>query len=352
LSARDITGSAPAERTRTGNVGGRGGSASGAPPALLQALQSQAGNRAVATLLAGGPPRAIQQAPAGTPAHAGDKPKPVSRAARFNDYAGLVNGFQELAIAVVNEGGHGPGSVRLGPDLSAAHRSLLEDVRLVLIHGQASQSNELKDSAAADWRSLAPKLKASFEESRKLGLRGEVIAAAEEDIALIGERYLHAKPKGKPSEVDSPDDFVDGLMAIQKLLSAYEDAGEGSLGMVREKVEGRPDAKISMATQDVNSHQIERLQAVKPGAHLTERHRDLVEKLRTAMILARSDTTGSAYRAVSLLNSIKGELHRVLTRARSSSRAMRARSPNGSMPSVRSWHGTTSSCTPRPSAPR
>ena len=95
----------------------------------------------------------------------------------------------------------------------------------------------------------------------------------------------------------------------------FESTHEGSLGLLREEVKGRPDAGISMATQEINARQRTQLQAVKMGERLLTRHRAVLEKLRQSMLFARSETPGSAYKALTLWNSIKSELGRVMTRA-------------------------------------
>ena len=161
---------------------------------------------------------------------------------------------------------------------------------------------------------MSKRLRASVEEARKLGVRGAVIAAVVDDIAAVGEVYLQVRVKGA-SEVESGEDYADTLHAIRDLLNVFEGAPEGSLGTVREEVQGRPDAVVNSATREVNEHQRRDLRAVKLGGNLLERHRALVEKLRVAMILARSEAPGSAYKALMLWRSIKSELQHVTARA-------------------------------------
>jgi hypothetical protein len=238
----------------------------------------------------------------------------VSSASQLNDYADLFNGFQELAAAAVNPDGKGLETYPLGRDLSAKHRDLLNDVRKVLIAGR-SASPEARQSAAADWRRISKKLRESLDEARKLRIRGDVIAAVNDDIALIGERYLRILPVNGKSEAESSDDYAETLFAIRGLLYEFNRMGEGSLGALREGVEGRPDAVVGMATRGLNAEQREKLEAVKLGEHMLERHRALVEKLRETMLLARSEKPGSAYKALSQWNAIKSELAHVMARA-------------------------------------
>jgi hypothetical protein len=312
-----------ATRNRVGSVGtapcpvpGRGDVAG-----MLRHLQSHAGNRAVARLIAenvqtlaagSGSTRLARQPNTGGASNV--HPGASGGVAKFNDYAGLVNDFQELAAAALNKQGQGLQTYRLGRDLSVAHRNLLEDVRKVLIDGQPTSAVQARESATADWRSVSKRLKTSLEEARKLGIRGGVIAAVADDIAMISEKYLHVRLTG-PSEIESGEDYADMLNAIRDLLNVFESGGEASFGMGREEVPGRADAVVSTATREVNADQRRQLIAVKLGAHLLERHRGLVEKLRQVMVLARSEAAGSAYKALLLWNSIKNELRHAMTRA-------------------------------------
>ena len=289
-------------------------------PEMLRALQSAAGNRAVTALAARrtqGMQQRTEARAVARQANPGVGPKAgaggSSRSGRFNDYADLIMDLQALAAAAINRGGRGLEGYRLGRDLSTRHRHLLEDVRRTLIDGRAS-SSRARVSAMADWRSVSARLRVSLDEARKLDIPGAALAAAADDIAMIGERYLRIPPRHQ-AQAESPEDYADTVGGIQKLLDVFDGASEASPGMVRENVQGRPDEAVSPAVHEVNRRQQTELQAVGLGQHISKRHRTLVEKLRAAMLLARGETSGSAYKAVVQWKSITGELHHVMARA-------------------------------------
>jgi hypothetical protein len=229
----------------------------------------------------------------------------------FKDYADLINDFQELTAAAVNRHGQGLQTYRLGRDLSPAHRDLLNDVRKILIDGLPRSPADKRQSAAADWRRISAKLQESLDEARKLNISGGGIAAAADDIPLIGEVYLGISPNG-PSQMASGAAYKDALVAVKNLLDEFDKMSEASLDTQRESVQGRPDATVNMATREINTRRREGLQAVKLGDHTLKRHRAVIEKLRQAMLLARSEAPGSAYKALTLWNSIRTEMARVI----------------------------------------
>src|SRR5262249_50689390 len=151
-------------------------------------------------------------------------------------------------------------------------------------------SPEARQSAAADWRHVSKKLKESVDEARKLKIRGDVIAAVTDDIAIIGEKYLNVPVKG-PSEVESTEDYKETLLAIESILYAfsYNQPGDEILDGPHAAVQGRPDAAIPETTRFAYAQVRRGVQSVKLGEHMLERHRALVENLRQAMLLARSE---------------------------------------------------------------
>jgi hypothetical protein len=269
-------------------------------------LQLEAGNRAVAALV-GGRARAgvVQREPAAAPA-AGHQ------SAQFKDYGELINDFDDLAIAAVDQGGRGLDTKHFGTDLSSKHRTLLESARQVLILAQ-EQSPDSRHTAAAQWPSLAAKLKAAFEEAKAAGIPHGSIAGANDALDLVSSQYVHAT-KG-PTEKEQGEDLSDTLNAVQELVWTFEQMGEGSLGMGREQVAGREGVHLSQAVLELNAKQRDKLAAVKVGSHASERHRALVEALRSALILARSEGAGSAAQAFATWEAITSEFQEVLAQS-------------------------------------
>ena len=235
-------------------------------------------------------------------------------ASRFNSYAELMNGFQELSAAAVNRGGAGLDTVRFAHALSPAHRSLLGQVQAVLVQAQErGEASRIK--AAAAWPALAARLQTAVAEAERLHLSGSVLAAVVDDIAILGRTYVHARQGKAEPEVETPDDYADTIQAMQGLLNTFARMGEPSAGMIREEVAGRKDATVSQAVRDANTRQRDALAAVHFGSHLNRRHAAVLGTLRTALLDARSESPGSAARAVARWQAIQGELRHVLGRA-------------------------------------
>jgi hypothetical protein len=258
------------------------------PAAQLLALQRAAGNHAVAALLQRAPAAAAQSAPTHT--------------AERSDYLDLLNGFEDLAIAAVNEGGTRLDTVRFGRDLSRAHHAFLEQIRRVLILAQ-EQSPAARRTAIAEWPALAAKLQAALDHAKQLRIEGGYLATVADNVALVGEKYVHAPHRG-PSEVESPDAYFDMVSGAQHLLT-----------VVHEEVVDKRDAVVPLNIHETNAKQRTALGAVQFGGHLTRRHRKLLESLRTALVLARTEAPGSARKALAQWQSIQGELRHVFQRA-------------------------------------
>ena len=272
------------------------------------ALQRLAGNRAVAAMQAG----VVQRK---GPGQGGTKPaKPQAIASPFNSYVDLLNGFQELAAAAINRGGAGLDTVRFGRDLSPSHRYLLARVRAVLIQAQ-EQDKDARVQAAAAWPALAAKLQVAVSEARRLQLPGEPLANVIDQIAMVSRKYVHSRRGKADPEVETPEDYADTVMGMQELLAVFSMMGESGQGLIREEVPNRKDAAVSLAILEVNARQRAALAAVKFGSHLNRRHAKVLDTLRKALILARTEAPGSAYRAVALWRSIQGEMQHVLRRA-------------------------------------
>jgi hypothetical protein len=229
-------------------------------------LQREAGNGAVCQLLASAP-----------------KPKkPVKPHSDVDDHIDLVNGLQDLLVAATSKGAKGLYAPKLGPDLSADHRALLERVRRVLIKAQANTSQ--RREATAEWPKLTAKLLASIAQARKLGLPGKKLDVTIGNLEAVTEHYVNTRANRPDQEINgnSYADFADGVRLLTNVVdsAAYD----------------RTSGVIPLDLADVNKKQRAALQAVTFGKGLNGPHRALLEQLRSTLILAR--TTGSAKRAV------------------------------------------------------
>jgi hypothetical protein len=267
-----------------------------------------------------GATRTVQRAPIDAPAAGATKstgtkpggPKEISNS--FNSYVDLFNGFQELAAAAINRGGAGLDSARFGGDLSASHRSLLSRVRTVLIQAQ-EPDKEQRLAAAAAWPGLAAKLLAAVTEATRLQLPGEALAAVTDDIAMLGRKYVHARAGKAEPEVESFEDYADTVHGMNELLWVFGRMGEAGEGLIREEVPNRKETVVSSAVLELNAKQRAALAKVEFGSRLNARHAKVLNTLRSALLLARSEAPGSAYRALILWRSIHGDLQHVLARA-------------------------------------
>ena len=254
----------------------------------LLALQGAAGNRAVAA--------SLQRAPATAP-----KAAAPSGSTRDN-YVDFLNGFQELATAAVNQGGRGLDTASFGPDLSPGHRRFLERVRRVLILAQES-SPDSRRAAADQWPALAARLLKDMEYAKDIGIPADQVAAIADNVALVGEKYVRVPRRG-PGQTENPDDYTDLMMGIQ-----------GLLGVVEKQNVDKRDAVVPLNLADTNKAQRGELGAVQFGGHLTGRHRQLLERLRESLVLARTEEPGSSSRSLELWKSIQGDLRHAFKRA-------------------------------------
>jgi Domain of unknown function (DUF4157) len=268
----------------------------------------------------GGVARTVQRAPIAAPAVGATKPTatkpggPKAVSSSFNSYVDLFNGFQDLAAAAINRGGAGLDSARFGGDLSASHRSLLSRVRTVLIQAQ-EQNKEQRLAAAAAWPGLAAKLQAAVTEATNLQFPGQVLAAVTDDIAMLGRKYVHARTGNAEPEVESFEDYADAVHEMNELLWIFGRMGEAGEGLIREEVPNRKEVVIPSAVLELNTKQRAALEKVEFGNRLNARHAKVLNTLRDALLLARSEAPGSAYKALTLWRSIHGDLQHVLARA-------------------------------------
>ena len=226
------------------------------------------------------------------------------QAPQANDKAGelreLMNGFSGLVTAAITDDGRTLDTVHFDGGLAAGDRALLERIRAVLIEAQGASPDE-RQKAAAAWPALEAKLHAEVATGRTLGLSVEKLAATEDNIALVGEKYVHAAHKGA-SEVESSDDYGDFIHGVEHLLNVTE-----------EQRTDMTDAVRALNLDETDKSQRSELAAVQFGPHLSKRHRHLLENLREVLILAR--TEGSGHQAVQRWDVLLPDLRHVFTRA-------------------------------------
>ncbi len=239
------------------------------------------------------------------------KPKPSS----LNSYIDLFNGFQDLATDAINRGGVGldTAQAHFGGDLSATHRGLLKRVQFVLIEAQDDQAKRL--DAAQAWPGLAAQLQEAVSEARRWPSLGSELAAVIDDIGMLSRSYVHAKAGKAEPEAETFGDYADSVSGMNDLLYIFGRMGESGDGLQREQVAGRNEVETSRGVQSANAHQRAELAKVKFGARLNARHAKVLDTLRTALLLARSEEPGSGYKALQLWRSIEGDLEHVLQRA-------------------------------------
>jgi uncharacterized protein DUF4157 len=284
-----------------------------------QFAQSERGQRLLAhelthVLQQRGKTPIVRRAPAAAPAGRPAKPAAKGSSNSFNSYADLFNGFQDLAAAAINRGGAGLDSTHFGGDLSVSHRALLSRVRAVLIQAQ-EKAKEKRSAAAAAWPALAASLQKAVTEATRLHLSGEVLAAVTDDIAMLGRKYVHARAGIGEPEVESFEDYADAVNGMNDLLWIFGQMNEAGEGLIREEVPNRKEVVISSAVLESNAKQRASLEKVEFGNRLNARHAKVLKTLRSALLLARSEAPGSAYKALTLWRSIHGDLQHVLARA-------------------------------------
>ena len=295
------------------------------PPRVGPGSGGTVANRALVSMLAGMVQRegaTTTPAPGGAKVAGGSKAapkpaKPPGSSSQFASYAELVNDFQELAAAALNNHGVGLGAVKFGHDLNPQHRRLLNQVRAVLVD-RTQKEPAAHRAAAAAWPSLAAKLVKAVDEARALRLSPKPLAAMTDDIALIGRVYLEAKAGKSEPEVESFEDYKDAYNAMNDMLWAYKQGqGEAGDGIIREEVPSRKDIAVSSSIIKSNAEVRANITKVQLGSHLNARHRKLLESLRSALIAARSEKAGSAYLALARWRSIHDDLEHILERAQS-----------------------------------
>jgi hypothetical protein len=256
----------------------------------------------------------VRRAPVAAPADRTTKQAAKAGSSSFSSYADLFNGFQDLAAAAINRGGAGLDSTHFGGDLSTSHRALLSRVRTVLIQAQ-EKDKEKRQAAAEAWPSLAAKLQQAVTEATRMHIDGEVLAAVTDDIAMLGRKYVHARAGKAEPEEESFEDYADAIHGMNDLLWIFVQTGEAGEGLIREEVPNRKEIVIPSNVRDSNTRQRTNLEKVEFGNRLNKRHAKVLDTLRTALLAARSEAPGSAYKALTLWRSIHGDLQHVLARA-------------------------------------
>ena len=295
------------QRTRSGSKPHRTVRSIGAGrprrPALQRALVSR---RARIPRRARVAQRAPARAPAPAPTKSDQKGAQAGQtgapAGQKNSYIDLLNGFTDLATAAVNQGGRGLDTAKFGPDLTASHRRLLERIRRVLILAQEASADS-RSEARSQWPGVESKLQAAVSEARKLGLPDKNLAIVADNLALVAERYIKVRRRG-PSEVETPDGYLDLFNGIQALLIVIETQSTD-----------KRDTVVPLNLTETNKAQRAALAAVKFGGRLTTRHKALLEALRRALVLARTEEPGSARKALAEWKTTQAQLRHVFERA-------------------------------------
>ena len=163
---------------------------------------------------------------------------------------------------------------------------------MILAQGSSPDS---KRSAIEQWPALAAKLQAAIDHGKVLGLSGDRLAVTADNLALVSEKYIHAPHRG-PSEVANGEDYADLIAGTDHLLNVADKEWTDMTTTV-----------VSTKLAEVNARQRTELGAYQPGAHLTKRHRALLENLRAALIQARTESPGAAQASLSIWQSIQGE---------------------------------------------
>ncbi len=243
-------------------------------------LQRNAGNRAVLATL--------QRRPARAPA------RTLTRAEDRQETNSLLNGFETLGAAAIDEGGKHLDTIPFGRDLSPEHRVLLEQIQHAMILAQES-SPDSRRSAIEQWPALAAKLQAALDHGKVLGLSGDRLAVTADNLAIVSEQYIHAPHRG-PTQVANADDYAE-LIGDTDLL----------LRVVDSEWTDKRSGVVPTNLAEVNAKQRQALGAVQLGPHLVKRHRDLLENLRAALIQARTNSPGAGQASLSIWQSIQGE---------------------------------------------
>jgi hypothetical protein len=137
----------------------------------------------------------------------------------------------------------------------------------------------------------------TYEQALVLGLQGSV---GNHTVS----RMIQRRPARAPARPESPEDYVDLLTGVQQLLNE-----------VTSEWWDMTSGVVALNVQEVNSRQQKALGAIHFGGHLTPRHQDLLESLRTAFILARTASPGSAGQALKLWKSLQQDVGVAFQRA-------------------------------------
>ena len=255
------------------------------PEDVLQ-LQRDAGNAAVAQLVT------AQRAPAATAA----KPK----GNEFNDLADFLNGFQSLAVAAVHHNGRGLAVMKFGADLSAPNRKVLEGVQRVLFLVQRGDAAQIR-RARSRWPALAAQLREAVARAKALGVPKNTIAVFAATIETIGTDVIGRGAKGD-DVASSPSSYADFAQGVSELVSLttrhYYDFTAG--------VTPTNYKAVCAQQQDM-------LRRVQFAASLSPAQRKVIERLRRALVLAR--TPGSAKEGLSEWQAIAGDVWDALDQA-------------------------------------
>lgn len=220
-------------------------------------------------------------------------------AGAHEDYADLLRGFADLTAAAIQHGGRTLDTVQFGPHLSTAHHTLLEHVRAAFIGAQADHAAQQR--AAHDWPALEAQLQAAADEARHAGVAEESLIVFRENVAAVGEQYVGSAHAG-PAHTESAEDYAELMTSVQAIFVTVDDADWDWTSGV---------APTNITT--INTQQQTALHAIAFGPKVTPAHRELLQHLREAFLLAR--TQGSARQALARWQATLPALRHALERA-------------------------------------
>ena len=255
------------------------------PDDVLQ-LQRDAGNRAVTGLVS------LQRAPA--PAATKPKPKAKAKAPEIDGLVDLLGGFQSMAVAVVHHNGRGLAVMKFGNALNPQQRKLLSDVQRVLFLVQRGDKAQVKRGRGR-WPALAEQLRAAVDRAKTLGgISSANLKMIADTIEVIGTDVVGRGAKGDDAAQANSSyvDFANGVGSLLNIINEHNyDYSSGVMPKNYKEMCAQQRAKLSK---------------VEAGGGLNPVHRKLFERLRGALIFAR--TPGSASRGLAEWKAIAGDV--------------------------------------------
>lgn len=246
----------------------------------LLRLQRQAGNRAVSSLVS------LQRKKASTP--------------DVDSLLDLINGFQSLAVAAVHHNGRGIAVMAFGPNLTKPHRAALTSLQRVLFLVQRGDAAQVR-RARARWPAIASQLRAAVEQAKAAGFPKDKLSIVSMTIETLGTDYIGAGRKGD-DVADSATSYVDFIRGVATLVDVVSDATyDFTAGVIPRNYD-----KLSAAQRTA-------LARVQFSAALNPTHAKLLDRLRTALVFAR--TPGSAKQGLSHWNGVSTDVFDAIEQA-------------------------------------